>query len=177
MGEKHKRKNHETNNTNMIHKTMKHLFQKPVNTIQPPIDITIFIDLVIAGLQAGSCLTKILNTLSTITRNKDLEKISQKILLGLDWQTAYKNTFVEKNKYYKQTFELLAEKHSQGISPIKNLEQLKTRINTFEEKTLHENISKLSTKITLPLGVCYLPSFILLGLIPIVISSGGNINL
>ncbi|QPK94098.1 type II secretion system F family protein [Actinomyces sp. zg-332] len=136
----------------------------------------LFIDLIIAGLSAGGSITNILQTLSKVTNNDDFRKIARKILLGLEWKDAYKNTFVDSNKHYKRILATLENAWKKGISPTQMLEKIREEIIVSEEKSLQENIAKLSTKITLPLGVCYLPSFIFLGLLPIIISSGGNIQ-
>lgn len=157
--------------------TTKTLWRKEIKQPHPLIKGAIFVDLTIAGIKSGTSITKILFTLSSITGNKDFEKIAQKILLGISWKKAYQNTFVTKNEDYLKIFKIIENNWEKGTSPIKPLEKIKKQLLDDEKQKLHENISKLSTKITLPLASCYLPSFIFLGLLPVIISSGGSINL
>lgn len=152
------------------------LFQKhSVEVKEYLVDPILFIDLMVMGLKSGSSVTKIFETLSEVTGNSNYQKIAKKLLLGLSWKEAYKNTCFVHDLNYVQIFKVLEQNWCDGTSPIGNLQQAKTRISRERKEKIHVNIAKLGTKLTLPLGVCYLPSFISLGLLPIVISSSNSI--
>ncbi len=148
----------------------KKLHKKNKEIILDPI---ILIDLLIAGIESGTPITKTLLTIGDISKNKQLQSIAKKILLGLSWKQSYNNTSLIQNNEYAQILQLLEEKWEKGQSPIPNLKRLQKTIKNNRLQDLQSNVAKLSTQLTLPLGTCYLPSFILLGLIPIIISSGG----
>ncbi|MDR0950617.1 MAG: hypothetical protein LBM13_03150, partial [Candidatus Ancillula sp.] len=64
----------------------------------------------------------------------------------------------------------IKEAVNNGVSPVPYLKRQIQEINLkqkTEAKILTEN---LGTKLIIPLGLCYLPSFIFLGIMPIVIS-------
>ena len=150
----------------------KKLHKKNKEIILDPI---ILIDLLIAGIESGTPITKTLLTIGDISKNKQLQSIAKKILLGLSWKQSYNNTSLIQNNEYAQILQLLEEKWEKGQSPIPNLKRLQKTIKNNRLQDLQSNVAKLSTQLTLPLGTCYLPSFILLGLIPIIISSGGTL--
>lgn len=57
-----------------------------------------------------------------------------------------------------------------GISPLLRIETTIEQIDREERQRIEEAAAKLSVRVLVPMGLCFLPAFILIGVIPSIIS-------
>lgn len=84
----------------------------------------------------------------------------EKLAKGIPWKLCGLPSYLD---FLEESFLLC-------LSPI---EKIKTQINYLNTEQINNaqiSANKLSVKMVLPLGLCYLPSFILIGVVPIIIS-------
>lgn len=97
---------------------------------------------------------------------------------GQNLLTAFANSEIEGLKQFasgkpwcvcqiSEEYNALYECFLYGSSPIEVIRDLISNASAKMEKHFKEEAEKLSVKMVIPLGLCYLPSFILIGVIPI----------
>lgn len=102
---------------------------------------------------------------------RELEKILYKASLGLDLSNIWQHKNKNLNDFLQICF-LLENTGGNGVNIINNF-LLQQRKNIREKMT--EKAKKSEVRIALPLGLCFLPAFICLGVLPIVYSLAKNI--
>ncbi|MDR3116679.1 MAG: type II secretion system F family protein [Bifidobacteriaceae bacterium] len=137
-------------------------------------DTGLILQLILAALKSGISIPRSLEIIGKAMENKtgdELKTISKKLKLGLPWTLAWKNTSARFNPIINS----LEDAWNNGSSPesIINLkiEQLR-KDKLYRAKTAGE---QLGVKIVIPLGLCFLPSFIFIGILPVIISLVGNL--
>jgi pilus assembly protein TadC len=60
------------------------------------------------------------------------------------------------------------------MSPVGRLESLSAAIMEEEESAVEITAAKLSVRLLLPTGLCFLPAFILVGVLPSVVAFAGG---
>ncbi|MDR1033871.1 MAG: hypothetical protein LBL41_03790 [Bifidobacteriaceae bacterium] len=96
----------------------------------------------------------------------DVQAVGKKLMLGIDWDDAWKGGDSETDMIE----ECLRHSWNRGASPVRAIETYLDGLGTVLQAKTRLASEKLSVKVIIPLGACFLPSFIMLGVIPIVIS-------
>lgn len=61
-----------------------------------------------------------------------------------------------------------------GASPLLRIETAIEQVDRDERRCIEEAAAKLSVRVLVPMGLCFLPSFILIGVVPAVVSFAGG---
>ncbi|NEG97074.1 hypothetical protein GFD17_09975 [Bifidobacterium sp. SMB2] len=61
-----------------------------------------------------------------------------------------------------------------GISPLLRIETTIEQIDLDERRSIEESAARLSVRILVPMGLCFLPAFILIGVIPSIAAFAGR---
>jgi len=69
----------------------------------------------------------------------------------------------------------LAEAWRSGAAPVPVLRQLASRARRERREAATEAAGRLGVRLVVPLGLCLLPSFALLGIVPLVLSLGAEL--
>lgn len=179
--------------------TQSESFQTALKTYPP--DTGLLLDLTQSGLNGGLSVPQILGALGKAAGLSDLVYCSRALLLGVDWQSAwtlvaesktkinnghqeYRHRFLHqleklflgdsnRHNYGQILSEALQPAWSDGVDPQPLLESAANQFRQLRIQQAKQAAQKLSIRLVLPLGLCQLPAFILLGLVPTVL---GGIN-
>lgn len=106
-----------------------------------------------------------LSAITTRSTSLELYEIGKRLEYGQCWDDVFKNCML-----LVKLKEALKQSYLTGASAENILNEQVKAIHREKTYLIDETIEKLSVKIILPLGLCYLPSFIFIGIIPIVIA-------
>ncbi|MDO5747389.1 MAG: hypothetical protein Q4P66_07010 [Actinomycetaceae bacterium] len=132
-------------------------------------DPAILIDIVSAGIQAGSSIPQVLAGIAQAIGDEDLHVVARALTLSIPWDVAWKQGGV----FYGGLHTALRASWHDGVDPLPLLEVAARRIRVERDTHVAQAVEKLAVKLVLPLGLCYLPAFILLGLVPVILSGTG----
>ena len=71
----------------------------------------------------------------------------------------------------------LGRAHARGASVVPAAERLATELRESTEAEVEARARSVSTRAAAPLGVCFLPAFVLLGIVPLVAGLLGSLRL
>ena len=97
-----------------------------------------------------------------------LTDVSQKLLVGLDWDTAWQDA-VEDSQLAVLARDLRFV-HSSAVPSAHMLTTAATALRANRKRLAEQLAQELAIRLVLPTGICLLPSFILLGIVPMVLS-------
>lgn len=136
----------------------------------PELDEIIVARCAVALLEAGMPIPRVLEALGAVLGDvvgPEYSTVSQQLQTGSGWERSWQNAA---DPYRLE--EALRAAWLEGINPTSALKHhidhtLRMRINHAKSQA-----AILSVRIVLPLGLCLLPAFVLLGLVPSMLSSG-----
>ena len=137
----------------------------------PPIDVTITLDLLTTVMSAGHSIDSALDTVATHVPDLEVAQlgvVARLLLLGASWQRAWANAPAR----YAFLGEALADGWQRGSSVIPTLIATRDAWIAQEQADAHQRAQRLSSMIVVPVGVCYLPAFVLVGVVPTAVSLG-----
>jgi pilus assembly protein TadC len=132
-------------------------------------DTSLILELILSALNSGVSIPRCLEIIGQKMNNstgRELKTVSKKLKLGDTWTSSWKSV----SPSLQSIGSALEDAWQSGTSPttfIKlKIDQLQ-KDKLYKAKTAGE---QLSVKIVLPLGACFLPSFIFIGIIPVIMS-------
>lgn len=146
------------------------------STVSPkpaaPIDPAVILDLASAGLAAGSSLPRVLSALATACQEPRLAVVSRALIFGVAWEDAWSlltqgDKSPEWAKYLSQALE---PAWKDGVAPDALLKGAGIRVRAGKDQRARQAAQKLSVRLVVPLGICQLPAFILLGIVPVILA-------
>ncbi len=143
---------------------------KLLQAIQP--EATVIVELLVASLQTGVGIPRALAATGQSLDNDlgaKLNAVGTALLLGASWDQAWQLSPTQL-RFLART---LRPAWEHGAPPTSALEATRTRMRRQNTERTELAAQRLTVHLVLPLGLCYLPSFILLGVIPILLSLGG----
>ena len=127
-------------------------------------------DLATAGLRGGAPVPSVLAALGGALEDQEYARVGAELSLGATWQAAW-----EPLPFGGQLLRgALQPAWEEGIAPIGLLEQVAAQARTQSLSDSKEAAERLAVKLALPLGLLLLPSFIILGLVPLFFSLVGT---
>lgn len=139
------------------------------------LDPAVLLDLADAGLSAGSSVPAMLLGLGQALDDHDsaesqsLRQAGRALLLGASWPEAWARA----PESLASLSEALEPAWADGADPGPLLRQAAATVRAGRSRRAQEAAARLGSRLVLPLGVCYLPAFILIGVLPVVVSAGG----
>lgn len=97
-----------------------------------------------------------------------LTKVAQLLLLGLDWDTAWKHA--DDTPQLQQLAKELQFVHASAVPSAHMLTTAATALRANRKRLAEQLAQELAIRLVLPTGICLLPSFILLGIVPMVLA-------
>jgi hypothetical protein len=132
-------------------------------------DIIFVLTLLKTSLKAGSSVNNSISVLSKLFDSKigsDLEQVDVNLRNGIDFEFAFHK--LDGDILYLR--DCLENSIKTGSSPVFSIQNT---IDTYRDSRIEKSkilSEQIGVKVLLPLGLCYLPSFIFIGLVPIIIS-------
>lgn len=127
-------------------------------------------DLTASGLRGGAAIPSVLESLGSSVNEVCYVRIARELLLGARWEEAW-DPCPSGGGLLKRALHPAWE---DGVSPTPLLEQVADDARRRSITQAKEVAERLSVKLAIPLGLLLLPSFVLLGLVPIVFSLIGT---
>lgn len=135
------------------------------------IDGAMAADLLGAALRAGASIPSALEALDTALEEEEdtgLTRTAHILLMGGTWQEAWVGT----PDHLGTVRDALEPAWVDGAAPLPLLERCAETIRQGRERKAREAAAKLGSQLVIPLGLCFLPAFIVLGIVPVIAATG-----
>lgn len=138
---------------------------------EAPEDPALHLDLLGAMLAAGLSLPHAVAALAATTRGPQqmaLQRVASALLLGVDWQEAW--ALGERGSGLDLLRDSLRFGAATGAPSAAVLFAQADQLRRRRRQEDQQRAAALGTKLVLPLGLCALPSFIALGVVPVLVA-------
>lgn len=133
----------------------------------PPVDTALVLELLAAQLRAGLAPLAALGTLAEALNSRPLHTACQRLQMGSGWGSAWSGSAAGT---FGELRDALAPAYTGGAPSTALLLSLADAHRLSERRAAERAAGKLSVALVVPLGLCSLPAFICLGIVPILIS-------
>lgn len=142
--------------------------EKPASpTDAAPVDTALVLELLAAQLRAGLAPLAALGTLAEALNSRALHTVCQRLQMGSNWGSAWSGSAAGT---FGELRDALAPAYTGGAPSTALLLSLADAHRLSERRAAERAAGKLSVALVVPLGLCSLPAFICLGIMPILIS-------
>lgn len=132
-----------------------------------PVDTALVLELLAAQLRAGLAPLAALGTLAEALNSRPLHTVCQRLQMGGGWGSAWSGPAAGT---FGELRDALAPAYTGGAPSTALLLSLADAHRLSERRAAERAAGKLSVALVVPLGLCSLPAFICLGIVPILIS-------
>ncbi len=132
-----------------------------------PVDTALVLELLAAQLRAGLAPLAALGTLAEALNSRPLHTVCQRLQMGSGWGSAWSGSAAGT---FGELRDALAPAYTGGAPSTALLLSLADAHRLSERRAAERAAGKLSVALVVPLGLCSLPAFICLGIVPILIS-------
>ena len=132
-----------------------------------PVDTALVLELLAAQLRAGLAPLAALGTLAEALNSRPLHAVCQRLQMGSGWGSAWSGSAAGA---FGELQDALAPAYTGGAPSTALLLSLADAHRLSERRAAERAAGKLSVALVVPLGLCSLPAFICLGIVPILIS-------
>ena len=133
----------------------------------PTVDTALVLELLAAQLRAGLAPLAALGTLAEALNSRPLHTVCQRLQMGSRWGSAWSGSAAGT---FGELRDALAPAYTGGAPSTALLLSLADAHRLSERRAAERAAGKLSVALVVPLGLCSLPAFICLGIVPILIS-------
>ncbi|MDR3068309.1 MAG: type II secretion system F family protein [Cellulomonas sp.] len=154
------------------HQAVRALPTSPEGPADPP-DPVLLLALLDAAVSAGAPVPRALQAVGAAvggTVGDALATVGGRLMLGASWPEAV----VAAPGGLRDQIDPLGAAWSTGAAPGPLLRQTAERLVRERHDLTRVAAARLGVRLVLPLGLCLLPSFVLLGLVPVVLSLAGT---
>ena len=132
-----------------------------------PVDTALVLELLAAQLRAGLAPLAALGTLAEGLNSRALHTVCQRLQMGSGWGSAWSGSAAGT---FGELRDALAPAYTGGAPSTALLLSIADAHRLSERRAAERAAGKLSVALVVPLGLCSLPAFICLGIVPILIS-------
>lgn len=155
----------------------------PVPASLGEVDVAVLLDLADAALDAGASVPGTLLALGRAVAGPTPEaaddggsgaalgRAGRALLLGAPWEEAWDGS----PRALVALADALEPAWVDGAAPGPLLRQAAGSVRATRHREAQEAAARLGVRLVLPLGLCFLPAFVLLGLVPVVLAAGGAV--
>ena len=134
----------------------------------PTPDAATLLDLTAAMLRAGVGIEPaVLRISEDVPGCAPLGRVHRGLAAGQSWKEAW--SCVDSQSQLREFGAELAFAHATGAPTVELLELTAVQARSRRRQAVEERAARLAVQMVLPLGLCFLPGFILLGVIPVVL--------
>lgn len=136
-----------------------------------PVDVVVVLGLLDAAIASGAGLPRALGAVGRAVGGSDgaaLERASAAIVMGAGWDVAWSGA----EHRLDPVARCLAATWSTGAAPGPALRSAAEQLRRDRRTAAREAAARLGVRLVIPLGVCFLPAFVLVGLVPVMVSLG-----
>lgn len=143
------------------------MIRRAMNPGVSGLDPTLAMDIIAACQENGVSLTASLQAVSAASSETDLAVVARMLLLGASWEEAWSDS----DGKWEQLSDVLQPAWEEGASPVPLLVRGAARTRAHLTHEAVNAAEKLGVRLVVPLGVCLLPAFFALGIVPVVVST------
>lgn len=147
--------------TNTKPNTVKH----PATSTDPALVLDVMAQLFASGSSLAAALAAVGKHLPGC---QPLQHVANLLLVGMDWDTAWQDT--ADDPHLSQLAYELRFVHASAVPSAHMLTTAATALRANRKRQAEQLAQELAIRLVLPTGICMLPSFILLGIIPMVLA-------
>ena len=137
------------------------------------VDEALVLDLAAAALSAGASLPGALQALGEALDERGLTVVGRALLLGAEWDEAWQAPDDAAWRERRTRLEgCLRPGWEDGASPTALLVGTAAALRAGRRAADEEAAERLAVRLVVPLGLCHLPAFVVLGIAPVVASVG-----
>ena len=139
-------------------------------------DVPLLLDLLAAGTDAGLPLVRALEVLGGTADEQirqGLATVTANLRLGTSWDTAWAG--VAKVQRLTDLHEALNLAARTGAPASALLTTEAAQLRRERKRRAEERAATLGVRLVLPLGLCFLPAFLCLGVVPVVLALAGGL--
>lgn len=146
------------------------LIRRAREEVDGQLDATFLCDLARSGLTAGVSIPGVLGGIGAARGDAELSRIAKELVMDADWEEVWdplpaQSALLERG---------LRASWEEGISPLRILAHLSAGTRERAAEVAEEQAGKLAVKLVVPLGLFLLPAFVVLGVLPVVVSLFGE---
>jgi pilus assembly protein TadC len=141
-----------------------------------PSDVALLVDLVAAALGAGATPVAALDVVGRAVGGQEGEevvRVAARLRLGSDWAGAWVGT----HPHLEPLRRCLGLAFGTGAPGADLLRHAASELRRRRHRAAQLEASRLGVRLVLPLGLCALPAFFALGVVPVVLSLAGQVLL
>ncbi|MDM7832287.1 type II secretion system F family protein [Cellulomonas edaphi] len=143
--------------------------RRPRGSQLPEVDAVLLLDVVDAALRAGAPIPRTLQVVGGLlggTSGAAMTRAAGALVLGASWPAAWAGSPIA----LRDLADCLEPAWTTGVAPGPALRVRAARVRTERRTHVRASAATLAVRLVLPLGLCFLPAFILLGLVPLILS-------
>lgn len=145
------------------------------DTRATPTDPAVLLDLLDVALASGSSVPGALVALGVAVapdpQGPDLRSAGTSLRLGATWQEAWQASPPQLHPLAAA----LEPAWTDGVDPCPLVRQAAAAIRARRSRESREAAARLGARLVLPLGLCFLPAFVLLAVAPVLLSGVGSL--
>lgn len=138
------------------------------------VEIGVLLELLGAAVRAGASVPRALEAVGQAVGGPDgaaLHRAGAAVVLGAGWAEAWTGA-PARLAVVRAALGLAWE---QGAAPGESLRAAGEQLRAEQQALARQAAARLAVHLVLPLGVCFLPAFLLIGLLPVLLSLGGGV--
>ena len=139
-----------------------------------PVEIGVLLELLAAAVRAGTSVPRALEAVGQAVGGPDgvaLHRAGASVVLGAGWAEAWSGAPAR----LEVVRAALAPAWEQGAAPGESPRVAGEQLRRDQQAAARQAAARLAVHLVLPLGVCFLPAFVLIGLLPVLLSLGGGV--
>ncbi|MDP9806242.1 hypothetical protein J2S70_000824 [Trueperella bonasi] len=133
------------------------------------VDPAVVLDLAAAALGSGLSIPGTLAALDVATGGQERTTVARLLLLGASWEEAWEGVAGTRLQ------ESLRAAWTDGAAPVPLIERSSHTLRLQRQRNAKEAAERLGARLVMPLGLCFLPAFILIGVVPVVAGAAGTL--
>lgn len=142
-------------------------------TVAPEVDVAVVLDLLDAACVAGCSVPGALAAVGAAAggrRGRDLGTVAARLGAGAGWAQAWAG----RDAALAPVAEALRPSWEDGVAPSGALRAGAATLRRERQAAALAAAGGLGVRLVLPLAVCHLPAFVLVGLVPVLVSVAGS---
>ncbi|MCB7135252.1 type II secretion system F family protein [Cellulosimicrobium marinum] len=140
----------------------------------PGVESGVLLELLAAAVRAGASVPRALDAVGAAVGGPDgagLRRAASALLLGAAWDTAWTGTPARLDVVRRA----LRPAWVHGAGPVASLRAAGEALRQDRAAAARTAAARLGVHLVLPLGACFLPAFVLVGLVPVLLSLGAGL--
>ncbi|MFD6443486.1 type II secretion system F family protein [Promicromonospora sp. NPDC060204] len=138
---------------------------------RPGVDVQVVLELLAAAMRSGAGVPRALQAVGTAVDGPDgqvLVRAAHALVLGAAWERAWAHA----PEALGPVVHALRGAWLDGAAPGEALRAAGAEVRHVRSAASRTAAARLGVRLVLPLGVCYLPAFVLVGLVPVLLALG-----